>query len=80
MTYLRARKNLKFSRNRQLTAELTALERLKNPKMTYSGKNGVATFSQILLIKSFLYLRVTMTNIRALMSSNTARSDQGPQS
>ena len=32
-------------------------------------KNGDATFSQLFLIKSFSYLQVTMTYIRALMSS-----------
>ena len=32
------------------------------------GKNGVATFSQQFLIKSFSYLQVTMTYIRAWMS------------
>ena len=40
----------------------------KSPK-TYNGKNGVATFCQLLLIKSFLYLQVTMTYIRAWISS-----------
>ena len=29
------------------------------------GKNGVATLSQLILIKSFSYLQVTMTYIRA---------------
>ena len=42
-----------------LTAELHALERLKN---------GIATFSQLFLIKSFSYLQVMMTYIRAWMS------------
>ena len=32
------------------------------------GKNGVATFNQLFLIKSFSYLQVTMTHIRAWMS------------
>ena len=41
----------------------------KNPHKTYNGKNGVATFSQLFLIKSLSYLQVTMTYIRAWMSS-----------
>ena len=48
--------------------KLDALERLKKSPKNYNGKNGVATFSQLFLIKSFSYLQVTMTCIRALMS------------
>ena len=33
------------------------------------GKNGVITFSRLLLIRSFSYLQVTMTCMRAWMSS-----------
>ena len=33
------------------------------------GENGVATFSRLFLIGSFSYLQVTMTCIRAWMSS-----------
>ena len=40
----------------------------KNPHRLIMGKNGVATFSQLFLIKSFSYLQVTMTHIRAWMS------------
>ena len=36
---------------------------------THNGKNGVATFSQLFLIESFLYLQVTMSYTRAWMSS-----------
>ena len=46
------------------------------------GKNGVTTFSQLFLIKASSYLQVTMTNIRAWMSSKSSestRSDQGTQ-
>ena len=43
-------------------------------------KNGVGTFSQLFLIKSFSYLQVTMTYIRAWIVQNSAISDQGPQS
>ena len=51
------------------TAELAALECLKNPHRLILGKNGVATFSQLFLVKSFSYLQVMMTYIRAWMSS-----------
>ena len=37
------------------------------------GKKGVITFSQLFLIGSFLYLQVTMTYIRACMSSKFGR-------
>ena len=37
------------------------------------GKKGVITFSRLFLIGSFLYLQVTMTYIRACMSSKFGR-------
>ena len=36
----------------------------------YNGKNGVATFSLLFFIRSFSYLQVMMTCMRAWMSSN----------
>ena len=65
MTCMEARRSSKFSQIRPSTAELAALERLKKIPYTYNGENGVATFSQLFLIKSFLYLQVTMTYMRA---------------
>ena len=63
----------KFGKIRPCTTELAALERLKkNPidlYIYYNGKNDVITFSCMLLIRSFLYLQVTMTCMRAWMSS-----------
>ena len=38
--------------------------------LTYNGENGVATFSRLLLIRSFLYLQITMTCIKSQTSSN----------
>ena len=38
-------------------------------RLGYSGKNGVISFSQMFLIRSFSYLQVTMTCMRAWMSS-----------
>ena len=40
------------------------------PPLTYNGENGVSTFSQLLLIRSFLYLQVTRTCIKYRKSSN----------
>ena len=40
-------------------------------------KNGVATFSQLFLIKSFSYLQVRMTYIRAWMSSKFGQIGSG---
>ena len=37
------------------------------------GEKGVITFSRLFLIGSFLYLQVTMTYIRACMSSKFGR-------
>ena len=52
------------------TAEVAALESLKNSPYTYNWKNGVATFSQLFLIRSFTYLQVMMTYMSAWTSSN----------
>ena len=41
------------------------------------GKNGVATFSQLFLNKSFSYLQVMMTYIRASMSSKFGQIRSG---
>ena len=45
--------------------------------VNYKGKNGVATFSKLFLIKSFSYLRVTMTYIRAWISSKFGQIPSG---
>ena len=42
----------------------------RKPPLTYNGENGVSTFSRLLLIRSFLYLKVTRTCIKSRMSSN----------
>ena len=42
----------------------------RKPPLTYNGKNGVSTFSRLLLIRSFLYLQVTRTCIKSRTSSN----------
>ena len=42
----------------------------RKPTLTYNGENGVANFSLLLLIQSFLYLQVTRTCIKSRTSSN----------
>ena len=42
----------------------------RKPPLTYNGENGVSTFSQLLLIRFFLYLQVTRTCILSRTSSN----------
>ena len=42
----------------------------RKPPLTYNGKNGVSTFSRLLLFRSFLYLQVTRTCIKSRTSSN----------
>ena len=68
MTCMRAHRISNFGLIGPPTGELAALEFLKNPHRLILGKNDVAFFSQLLLIKSFSYLQVMMTYIRALMS------------
>ena len=42
----------------------------RKPPLIYNGKNGVSTFSRLLLIQSFLYLQVTRTCMTSRTSSN----------
>ena len=42
----------------------------RKPPLTYNGENGVYTFSQLLLTRSFLYLQVMRTCIKSRTSSN----------
>ena len=45
----------------------------RKPPLTYNGENGVSTFSQLLLTRSFLYLQVTRTCIKSRKSSNSGQ-------
>ena len=69
-TYISAWMSSNFGQIRLQTTELAALERQKKSPKTYNGENGVSTFSQLFLIRSFSYLQVTRTYISAWMSSN----------
>ena len=42
----------------------------RKPPLTYNGENGVSKFSQLLLIRSFLYLQVMRICIKSRTSSN----------
>ena len=42
----------------------------RKPPLTYNGENGVSTFSRLLLIRSFLYLKVTRTCLKSQTSLN----------
>ena len=63
MTYMRTRTSSNFGPIGPPIAELDALERLKKAK-AYNGKNDVSNFSR-LLIRSFSYLQVMITYMRA---------------
>ena len=76
MTCMRARRSLKVGHIRLLTAELAALERLKNPHRLLMGKI-VATFSRLFLNKSFSYLQVMMIYFRACTSSKFGQIQSG---
>ena len=54
---------------RQTGSKLWCPWQQKHP-LTYKGKNGVSTFSRLLLIRSFLHLQVTRTCIISRTSSN----------
>ena len=54
-----------------------AIEKIPIDLINYNGKNGVATFSQLFLIKSFSYLQVMTTYIRAWISSNFSQIPSG---
>ena len=62
MTYMRAWMSLKFDQIRLLVSMAT--------DRVIMEKNGVATFSQLFFIRSFSYLQVMMTCMRAPRSSN----------
>ena len=61
MTYMRAWMSLKFNQIRLLVS--MAIDRV------IMEKNGVATFSRLFVIRSFSYLQVMITCMRAWRSS-----------
>ena len=62
ITYMRALVSLKFGQIHPLVSMVT--------DRVMMGKNGVSTFSRLFFIHSFSYLQVTMTCMRARLSSN----------
>ena len=76
MTCMRARTSLNFGLIGPPTADLDALERLKKKiQRLIMGKMMSPLFSQLFLIRSFSYLQVVITYMRAWMSLKLARSD-----
>ena len=59
----------KFGEILPWTMELAALERLKKIPWTHNGENDVITLSPLFFIRSFSYLQVMRTCIKAWMSS-----------
>ena len=68
-TYIISRTTLNFCQIRPRTAALAALERLKNSHIL-KWENLVITLAPSFLIGSSSFLQVTMTTIKAWMSSN----------
>ena len=62
MTCMRARTSSNFGFIGPATAELAALESLKNSPSAYDGKNDISTFSWLFLISSFSYLQVMIAH------------------
>ena len=48
----------------------------RKPQLTYNRENDVSTFSQLFLIRSFLYLQVTRTGIKSRTTSNFGQIGQ----
>ena len=72
-TTIISRTSSKLGQIRPRTAELAALERLKNFPLTYNGENLVSTLAPSFLIGSSSFLNVKRTTIKAWMSSNFGR-------
>ena len=68
MTCMRAQTSSNFGLIGPSTVELAALESVKKFPYAYNGKNDVSTFSWLFLIRSFSYLQVMITYMRAWMS------------
>ena len=72
-TYMISQTSSNFSQIGPRTAELAALERLKNLPYTYNGENHVSTLVHSFLIGSSSFLQVMRTTIKAWMSLNFGR-------
>ena len=66
---MRSRMSLKFGKIRPWTAEIAALERLKELPLTYNGKDVVNAAAPSFLMGSSSFLQATRTAIRSRMSS-----------
>ena len=63
----------KFGQRRSLTVELAALERLKISPYTYNGRNVVTTLVLSFLNRSYSFLQIRRTTIKAWMRMNSVK-------
>ena len=63
----------KFGQISPWTVELAALERLKNSPYDYDGRNVVKTLVLSFLNRSYLFLQIKRTTIKAWMSLNSVK-------
>ena len=68
MTCMRARTSSNLGLIGLRTADLAAFESLKKSPLAYNGKKDVSPFSLPFLIRSFSYLQVMITYMRACTS------------
>ena len=64
---------LKFSQIRPATVELAALERLKTSAYTYNGRIVVTTLVLSFYNRSYSFLQIRRTTIKAWMSLNSVK-------
>ena len=69
-TTIISRTSLKFGMIRPRTAELAVLERLKKIPYLYNDENLVTTLEPSFLIRSFLFLQVMRTILKAWTTLN----------
>ena len=69
-TTIKAWMGLKFGQIRPWTVELAALDCLKKSPQTYNGRNVVTTLVLSVLNRSYSFLQISRTTIKAWMSLN----------
>ena len=69
-TFITSRTSSKFGYIGPRTAALAALERLEKSPYTYNGRNLINTLSPSFFNRSSSFLQVTITCVKAWMSSN----------
>ena len=64
---------LKFGRIRPWTVELVSLVRIKDSPYTYNGRNVVSTLVLSILKRSYTFLQIRRTAIKAWMILNVSK-------